>query len=342
MEGNIRKKEHLELCLEGDIRDSNILSGFEKYRFTHNAVPEIDFSGIDTSIEVFGKRLGAPIMVSPITGGIDDGGIINRRLAAVAEKKNLAMGLGSQRVALEDGRCEDTYRVRDKAPGVLLFANLGAVQLNYGYGVKECIKAVRMIDADGLMLHLNPMQEVFQDGGNTDFGGLLKKITIVCKNTDFPVVVREVGFGISKEAAEKLLDCGVSGIDLGGAGGTSWTKIEGKRSKNHMRSRIAESFHCWGIPTAECLDGIKNVKKSAKIIASGGIRNGLDIAKSIALGADMAGIALPFLKAAYESSDIAEALADEYISGLRIAMFGIGAKNIDELKNTKYLKKESR
>lgn len=341
MEGSERKREHLELSLNGNI-DNDVSTGFENYRFINNALPEIDFDEIDTGIEIFGKKLDAPVMISPITGGTGDGGVLNKRLAAAAREKNIAMGVGSQRVALENQRYEDTFNIRDTAPDILLFANLGAVQLNYGYGIEECMKAVDMIKADGLMLHINPMQEVFQDGGNTDFSDLAEKIANICNRVAFPVIVRDVGFGISKEVAGKLVSCGVSGIDIGGAGGTSWIKIEGKRSKNHLTGKIAESFQNWGIPTAECLEVVGSLEKGTRIIASGGIRSGLDIAKTIALGADMAGIALPLLKAASVSSEMAEILIDEYIIGLKIAMFGIGTKNISSLKNTKYLKKEGR
>jgi len=336
---NKRKEEHLKLGLNGDIENHAISPGFEKYRFKHNALPEIDFKQIDTGIEMFGKKLDAPIMISPITGGTEDAGLLNRRMAAAAAEANIAMGVGSQRVALEDPGYRDTFNIRDTAPDILLFANLGAVQLNYGYGVKECIDAVNMADADGLMLHLNPMQEVFQDGGNTDFSGLIKKIAAICEKVPFPVIVREVGFGISAETAEKLKGTGISGIDIGGAGGTSWTKIEGQRSRDRSNGNIAKVFQEWGIPTAECLEEVGDLDIDMKIIASGGIRSGLDIAKTIALGADIAGVALPLLRSASVSLEEASGLIDEYIRGLMAAMFCIGAGNISELKNTRYLRK---
>jgi isopentenyl-diphosphate Delta-isomerase len=342
MDETKRKKEHLEISLKGDMENEEITSGFEEYRFVHNALPELDADSIDTGIEVSGKKLAAPLMIAPITGGTGDGGVINRRLAAAAAGAGIAMAVGSQRIALEDPGSRHTFTVRDTAPDMLLFANLGAIQLNYGYGVKQCREAVDMIGADGLMLHLNPMQEVFQDGGNRDFSGLADKIKNICKSVSFPVVVREVGFGISAGTAERLISCGVSGIDIGGAGGTSWIDIEAERSKDQMMARIAKTCRGWGIPAAECLEGMRGLKKDILIIASGGIRSGLYAAMAIALGADMAGIALPLLKAASVSEEKASALIDEYITGLRIAMFGIGAKNIEELKNTRYLKKKGR
>lgn len=342
MEDSRRKKEHLELSLNGDMEDGSISTGFDDYRFIHQALPDLSFDDINTGIELFGGKLDAPIMISPITGGTRDGRMLNRRLAAAAQDKNIAMCIGSQRVALEDPAYEDTFNIRDIAPDILLFANLGAVQLNYGFGYRECIKAVDMIKADGLMLHLNPMQEVFQDGGNTDFSGLAAKIAQICEKAPFPVIVREVGFGISEDTAAKLVSAGVSGIDVGGAGGTSWVKIESGRSKDMLRNRVAESFQGWGIPAAECLEMMKGPGKDLKVIASGGIRSGLDIAKSIALGADIAGTALPMLKAASVSVEKAEELIDEFAMGLRIAMFGIGAADIGSLKNTKSLIRKGR
>jgi len=337
MEDSRRKKEHLELSLNGDMENGSISAGFGDYCFIHQALPDLSLDDINTGIEIFGKKLDAPIMISPITGGTRDGRILNRRLAAAAQDKNIAMCIGSQRVALEEPAHEDTFNIRDIAPDILLFANMGAVQLNYGFGYRECIKAVDMIKADGLMLHLNPMQEVFQDGGNTDFSGLAAKIAKICGKVPFPVIIREVGFGISKDTAAKLISAGVSGIDVGGAGGTSWIKIESGRSKDMLKRKIAESFKDWGIPTAECLEMMDRAGKDLEVIASGGIRSGLDIAKSIALGADIAGIALPMLKAASVSVEKAEELIDEFIMGLRIAMFGMGAADIISLKNTRSL-----
>ncbi|MCD4670437.1 MAG: type 2 isopentenyl-diphosphate Delta-isomerase [Actinomycetia bacterium] len=342
MEDSRRKQDHLELSLNGDMEDRSTSAGFSDYRFIHQALPDLNFDDINTGIEIFGKKLDAPIMISPITGGIRDAKILNRRLAAVARDKNIAMCVGSQRVVLEDPAQEDTFNIRDIAHNILLFANLGAVQLNYGFGPAECIKAVDMIKADGLMLHLNPMQEVFQNGGNTDFSGLIGKIARICEKAPFPVIVREVGFGISEDTAAKLVSAGVSGIDMGGAGGTSWIKIENGRSRDMLKRKVAGSFRGWGIPTVECLEMIDCAGKDLKVIASGGIRSGLDIAKSIALGADIAGTALPMLKAASVSAERAGELIDEFAMGLRIAMFGIGAADIMSLKNTKSLIKKGR
>jgi isopentenyl-diphosphate delta-isomerase len=340
--GSRRKEEHLDLSLNGDVENGVLSAGFENYRFIHQALPEIDFDSIDTGISIFGKKLSAPLMISPITGGTIGGGRFNIKLAELAQRKNIAMGVGSQRIAIEDRSFEESFKVRKTAPDILLFANLGAVQLNHGFGLEQCKRAVDMIEADALMLHLNPMQEVFQDGGDRDFSNLAKKIASICKKAQFPVIVREVGFGISADAAKILAGAGVAGIDVGGAGGTSWIKIESSRSKDPVLKNISKSFMDWGIPTAESLEMVSRAGSSIKIIASGGIRTGLDVAKAIALGADIAGAALPILKASTNSAGEAGDLIDGIIMGLKVAMFGIGASNISGLKNNKYLVKKDR
>ncbi|MES0342239.1 MAG: type 2 isopentenyl-diphosphate Delta-isomerase [Candidatus Humimicrobiaceae bacterium] len=341
-EGSKRKEEHLDLSLNGDVENGIVFPGFENYRFIHQALPELDFNSIDIGTNIFGKKLSAPLMISPITGGTMGSGRLNMRFAELAQKKNIAMGIGSQRIAIEDSSFEESFRIRNTAPDILLFANLGAVQLNHGFGLEQCKRAVDMIEADALMLHLNPMQEVFQDGGDHNFSNLASKIANICKKAQFPVIVREVGFGISADAAKLLIDAGVAGIDVGGAGGTSWIKIESRRSKNPVLKNISKSFMEWGISTTDSLEMATGAGSDIKIIASGGIRTGLDAAKAIALGADIAGFALPILKASTDSAGEAENLIDEIILGLKVAMFGIGAPNISILKNNKYLIKKDR
>ncbi len=341
-EGSRRKEDHLDISLNGDVENRMLSTGFENYRFIHQALPELDLDSINTGTSMFGKKLSAPIMISPITGGTMAGGRLNMRLAGLARKKNIALGIGSQRIAIEDRSFEESFKVRKTAPDILLFANLGAVQLNYGFGPEQCKRAVDMIGADALMLHLNPMQEAFQDGGDHDFSNLAGKIAGICKKVQFPVIVREVGFGISADVAKMLADAGVAGIDVGGAGGTSWIKIESSRSKDPVLKNISKSFIDWGIPTAESLEMVSGAGSNIKVIASGGIRTGQDVAKAIALGADITGAALPILEASTNSAGEAEDLIDEIIMGLKITMFGIGASNISNLKNNKYLVKKDR
>ncbi len=332
-----RKADHIRINLEEDVRFPTLTTGLERFRFVHQALPELDLQAIDTTVQLFGKRLSAPLLVSSMTGGTHEAAGINRNLAIAAEAHQVAIGVGSQRAGIEATTAAATFRVRDVAPTVLLFANLGAVQLNYGYGVDQCRRAVEMIDADALILHLNPLQEVVQAGGDTNWQGLLPKIAEVCRCLGKPVIVKEVGWGISAATARQLIEAGVSAIDVAGAGGTSWSQVEMHRAPTERLRRLAAAFGDWGIPTAESLQIVDQLRHALSppalaIFASGGIRNGQDVAKSVALGADLVGLASPFLKRAVES---AEAVADEMellVAELRITMFCSGAPNLASLR----------
>jgi isopentenyl-diphosphate delta-isomerase len=266
-----------------------------------------------------------------MTGGAAETERINKNLAIAAQAMGIGMGLGSQRAAIEDPHLVRTYQVRDVAPDILLLANLGAVQLNAAYGIDQCRRAVEMIQADGLILHLNPLQEAIQPGGNTNWSGLLAKIETLCRALPVPVVVKEVGWGISEKIARWLAEAGVAGIDVAGAGGTSWSEVEKHRADERGR-RIAEAFATWGIPTAEAITMARRAAPDRVIIASGGIRSGLDVAKAIALGADAAGMAWPLLQLANESSEAVIAGLEETIAVLRIAMFCVGARDLAALR----------
>lgn len=340
MESNSRRKhEHLHINLTKDVQFASVRTGLENYRFVHQALPEINASKINLSTVLFGKRLGAPLVLSPMTGGIKKAQRINRNLAQAAQTLGIAMGVGSQRTAIESPRVANTFRVRNVAPDILLFANLGAVQLNYGYTHDKCKRAVDMIEADALILHLNPLQEALQPEGQTDFSRLLNKIERVCKKLTVPVVIKEVGWGISESVAKKLFEAGVAGIDVAGAGGTSWGEVERHRSRNDNRNNIAKSFASWGIPTAESIQMTRRGAPELPLIASGGIRTGIDVAKAIALGADVTGIAGPLLKAADDSAEAVISSVSEIIEVLRITMFCIGAANLPELKSSPFLEK---
>jgi isopentenyl-diphosphate delta-isomerase len=272
-----------------------------------------------------------------MTGGTQSARAINRRLAVAAAELGLAMGVGSQRAAIEEPGCADTYRVRDVAPDILLLANLGAVQLNRSYTVDHCRRAVEMIEADALVLHLNPLQEALQAGGDTCFGGLLHKIERVCRSLPVPVVAKEVGAGLSAEVARQLADAGVSALDVAGAGGTSWSEVERLRAPDVHHDRVAAQFVDWGIPTAETLRAVKACALGLPLIASGGIVSGIDVAKCIALGADVVSTAFPLLRPALVS---AQAVVDELaviLQGLRVAMFCVGASDLCLLQNTPHL-----
>ncbi|MFU8773924.1 MAG: type 2 isopentenyl-diphosphate Delta-isomerase, partial [Anaerolineales bacterium] len=284
--------------------------------------------------KIFGRTIQSPIMISSMTGGSDQAVPINRTLAMAAQETKIPMGLGSQRAAIEQPELASTFQVRRYAPDVLLFANLGAIQLNYGYGVDHCLKAVEMIEADALILHLNPLQEAVQSEGDTHFAELLKKIEMVCNTIPVPVVVKEVGWGISEKAAAQLVSAGVAAIDVAGAGGTSWSQVEMHRAKNQAQARLAAAFIDWGIPTADSILNVRRVAHDLPIFASGGLRNGIDIAKCIALGAVLGGMASPFLKAASRSLEETIHTINEIHRQIQVCMFAAGAANLDELHST--------
>jgi len=326
-----RKKEHLELCLDTESVSSPSSTGLEAYRFIHNALPELDIDEIDISTTFLDKRLSAPVLISSMTGGFDLARKVNRNLAAAAQMLGLAMGVGSQRVAIEEPSATASFQVRDIAPDILLLGNLGAVQLNYGYGIEQCRRAVAMIDADGLIFHLNVLQEAVQPEGNRNFKGLTAKIAAVCKGLAVPVVAKEVGNGISVDVAVRLHRAGVRAIDIAGKGGTSWSAVEAQRAAK-MGRRADAAFADWGIPTEEALISVRKALPNVQLVASGGIRSGLDIAKSIALGADIAALGQPLLSAALESADkVVEFLAG-VIHELKVSMLCLGAKDLRALR----------
>lgn len=333
-----RKADHLRVCLQEEVQ-SHQTSGFERYRFTHCCLPELDRREIDLSTSVFGKALAAPLLISSMTGGTEFAQLINQRLATVAQHYRIAMGVGSQRVAIENPQVASTFAVRSVAPDILLFANLGAVQLNYRYGVEECLRIIDWLEADALILHLNPLQEAVQTGGDTNFRGLLTKIEQLCQRLPVPVIAKEVGNGISAAMAEKLISAGVQAIDVAGAGGTSWAKVESERAQDPLQRRLGETFANWGIPTAECVVAVRSVAPDIPLIASGGLRNGLDAAKAIALGADLAGFALPFLQAAAESEDALHHLVEVLIAELTTVLFCTGQATLASFRSSEVLER---
>ncbi|NEO98346.1 MAG: type 2 isopentenyl-diphosphate Delta-isomerase [Symploca sp. SIO2E9] len=334
-----RKADHLRICLDEDVQFHAQTNGLEKYRFTHCCLPELNRSEIEITTKFLGKSLGAPLLISSMTGGTQQAKTINFRLAEVAQKYKLAMGVGSQRIVVENQTLSDTFAVRKLAPDILLFANLGAVQLNYNYGVDECLRVVELLAADALILHLNPLQECIQPQGDTNFRGLLDKIKFICSKLPVPVIVKEVGNGISAEMAQNLIEAGVGAIDVAGAGGTSWAKVESERALNPNQRRLGLTFAEWGLPTAECITSIREVAPDFPLIASGGLRNGLDVAKAIALGADISGLAWPFLQAASESVEAVEALVQLLIAEITTVMFCTGNASLSRLKQSQALQK---
>ncbi|MEA3339034.1 MAG: type 2 isopentenyl-diphosphate Delta-isomerase [Chloroflexota bacterium] len=329
-----RKSDHIRINLQEDVDFKHVSTGFERYRFIHCAMPDFDLESVDTSITLLGRRLTAPLLISSMTGGTPEAGAINQRLAEAAQAAGIGMGLGSQRAAIEDPTLADTYQVRRVAPDILLLANLGAVQLNYGYGPDECRRAVEMVEADALILHLNPLQEALQPEGNTRFAGLLAKIGAVCRALDTPVIVKEVGWGISERVARQLANVGVAAIEVAGAGGSSWSQVEMHRATNGLQRQVAAAFADWGIPTAESLLMALRGAPELLAIASGGIRDGIQIAKAIALGATACGAAGPFLHAASKSVAAVTDLITVLVTQLRVAMFTAGAADISTLQRT--------
>ena len=331
-----RKADHIKINLEKDVR-SALTTGLEKFQFVHEALPELDLHRVDASLNLFGKRLNAPILISSMTGGTDDAETINLRLGEAAQEMKIAMGVGSQRTAIEHPEQARTFQVRRVAPDILLFANIGAVQLNYGYGIDQCRKAVDMIQADALILHLNPLQEAVQDAGDTDFEGLAKKMEEICKTIEVPVIAKEVGWGISERTAKRLAECGVRAIDVAGAGGTSWSQVEMHRAPDEFTRQLAATFVGWGIPTAQSILNVKKVAPEMMIFASGGLKDGLDIAKCIALGATLGGMAGPFLKAAANSTEQTVETMQLVKKQIEVTMFAAGIGSLELLQQAQLM-----
>jgi len=324
------KDEHIRICLKKDV-SSTRTSGFERYYFNNNPTPEISFNDVDTSCEFLGKRISAPFIILPMTGGTEFSTGINRNLARAAQELGVVMSVGSQRLGLEQPSLADSYRVRDVAPDIPLLANLGAVYLNYGYGLDECERAVEMIGADGLYLYLNSMQKLVQHSKELNFEGLIDKIAGICEHLSVPVIVKEVGFGLSSDSARWLKEAGVSMLDISGAGGTSWAMVS-RHMENNPLGESASCFDDWGIPTADSLISVRIAEKDLPIIASGGICNGVEMAKAMALGADYAGMAFSLLSPAVKSSYAVKKKIENVIEQLKITMFCCGLANLGQLK----------
>ncbi len=327
-----RKDEHLRINVEEDVAAKGIETGFDDWRFVHRALPEIDLDDVGLHTHLLGRHVGAPLLVSCMTGGTEQTRVINERLARVAQAHGLAMGLGSCRVLLEQPEVLPSFDVRRLAPDVPLLANLGAVQLNLGVGIDECRHLLRTLHADALVLHLNPLQEALQPSGNTGFAGLLARIAAVCAGLGAPVVVKEVGWGIADDLVTRLFDAGVAAVDVAGAGGTSWSEVERHRMSDPLRARVATSFAAWGIPTADALIRARGAAPNGVLIASGGVRNGIDIAKALSLGADSVGIAGPLVRAAAAGDEALDETVMVILEELRLAMFCVGAARIVDLR----------
>ena len=319
-----RKLEHLLICKNYDVNYKKT-TGFEDIELIHRALPEVNKEDIDISTEAFGKKLESPLFITAITGGHPAAKEINKELATIAEEKQIGLGLGSQRAAIVNPELRDTYDVvREHAPTALVLGNIGAPQSDLAQ------EAVEILDSDILAIHLNPLQEAIQPEGDIDARGYIDSIAEICKSVKVPVMAKETGTGICAEDAKTLEKAGVSFIDVEGAGGTSWAAVETYRAEDRY---LGELFWDWGIPTAVSTAEVVN-SVEIPVLSSGGIRSGLDAAKAIALGADAVGMALPALKGAYEGQDALVQMVERFNESLKIAMFLVGASNIEELKNS--------
>ena len=317
-----RKLEHVEIAVKKDVQFKKS-AGFSEIELVHNSLPELDFSKIDASANFLGKMLSAPLVLEAMTGGYPEGGKINRKLAEVAEKEGIALGLGSQRAMIEDSSLAKTYSVRDVAPTIPIIGNIGAYQLKK-YPMQKIESMVSAIKADALAVHLNPLQEIIQPEGDRDYSGILEAIEKACSFLSVPVIVKETGCGISRNVAERLKSAGVKYLDIAGAGGTSWSAIE------YARGEGVTGFCEWGIPTVASVIANRDV---LPLIASGGLRSGIDAAKSIALGASFAGAAQPFLHA-YSKNKLSEEVK-LWKEQFAVCMFLTGSRNVESLKKAK-------
>ena len=328
-----RKIDHVRINLEREVESSH-RTGLERWHFAHRALPELDLDDVDLSTELFGRPLASPLLISSMTGGAEGLSRINHRLARAAQERRIAMGVGSQRAAIEDPELGRSFRIRERAPDIPLLANLGAVQLNYGYGLEEARRAVDMIEADALILHLNALQEAVQPEGDTRFAGLLAKIEQLARSLSVPIVVKEVGWGIGATDARRLAEAGVAAIDVAGAGGTSWSEVEKHRARRPADAAVAGAFARWGIPTAESILAVRGAAPEVEILASGGLRDGVEVAKCLALGASAAGMAGPFLEAAARSTEAVLETIDVLTRTLSIVMFATGIPDLETLRDT--------
>jgi len=329
-----RKADHIQIVLEKDVTAKGITTGFEHFMLDHCALPDVNLDEIDLSLSLWGRTLQAPLLISSMTGGTSEALKINQNLAKVAQRLGIALGLGSQRAAIENPDLAKTYQVRSLAPDGLLFANLGAVQLNYGYGLAEAQRAVDMMEADALILHLNPLQEAVQPQGDRQWRGLWQKIEQLTQALPVPVIAKEVGNGINAKVARRLVECGIAAIDVAGAGGTSWSEVEAYRQTNSQAREIAHGFARWGLPTAFCLESVCQAVSEVPIFASGGIRDGIDAAKAIALGATLVGCAAPVLAAAKVDEETVYQKFAVLLESLKVAAFCCNAQNLDQLRQT--------
>lgn len=326
-----RKQEHIN-ALQTDALIERQQSGFEEIQLSHRGLPELDFAQIDSSTEFLNKRLSFPLLISSMTGGAANNLVrMNIHLAEAAEQAQVALAVGSQRAMILDTEAQASFKLRQYAPSIPLIANLGAVQLNYGFGLDEARKAVDILQADALYLHLNPLQEVIQPEGDTNFAGLARKIEALAKQLEVPIILKEVGCGLSAKDIQIGIDAGIQWFDLAGRGGTSWSRIEAHRAQSLLQKNLGLSFQDWGLTTPQALKIAQPFQNRAHFIASGGIRNGIDMIKSVIMGGQICGIAAPFLEAALDSGQAVSEQITHYQHEFKVAQFLLGAPTVGSL-----------
>lgn len=331
-DGPTRKRRHVDACLSGPVEFRTRTTGFETIDLPYRALPDSDLDAVDPSTRFMGRPLRAPLLIGAMTGGVDRAASLNRNLAVAAQRVGVGMMLGSQRVMLETPALVSTFAMREHAPDVPLIGNLGVAQLNRGYGADEIIRAIETVDADGLALHANPLQEAVQEGGDGDFSMLLDRLASLPAEVGRPLIVKEVGHGLDARTVRRLAGAGYAAFDVAGAGGTSWARVEAwVRWADDDADRLDDELLEWGIPTLRALREAKAVASGTPLIASGGVRSGLDVAKAIASGASLCAVALPLLEAATESADAVERILRRFIDELRIAMHLVGAPDLAAL-----------
>ena len=323
-----RKRRHIDVCLSEAVDYQTVTTGLESYRLPYNALTQTDLRSVDLSTDFLGARLRAPVLIGSMTGGAELSGTINRNLAVAAQQLGVGMMLGSQRIMLDNAAASTSFSVRDVAPDVLLIGNIGLAQLD-GLVVPDLVKALDRVGANALAVHTNPLQEAIQHGGDTDFSGSISRLRDIAGSIGYPVILKEVGHGIGAAAAAELVDCPIAAVDVAGAGGTSWARVEQFVRYGEIRyPALAE----WGIPTAEALLEVRHALPELPIVASGGIRSGMDAAKVLAMGADAVAVARPLLAPAIESPAAVVDWLQRFIDELLVCLHGCGAGDLAALR----------
>ena len=323
-----RKRRHIDVCLSEAVDYQTVTTGLERYRLPYNALTQTDLSSVDLATDFLGARLRKPVLIGAMTGGAELSGTINRNLAAAAQELGVGMMLGSQRIMLDNGSASSSFSVRDVAPDVLLIGNIGLAQLDEVV-VPDLVKALDHVGANALAVHTNPLQEAMQHEGDTDFSGSISRLRDIAGSIGYPVILKEVGHGIGAAAAAELVDCPIAAVDVAGAGGTSWARVEQFVRYGEIRHpALAE----WGIPTAEALLEVRHTLPDVSIVASGGIRTGMDAAKVLAMGADAVAVARPLLAPAIESPAAVVDWLQRFIDELLVCLHGCGAANLAALR----------